>query len=365
MFLSIVIVTVAVILLFFGISKFYLSGPDLSKYDAKDITFFYDGGADVSSGQGELKAFLAEHYEAPKGLSQKDSLKYLRKGYEYQGRTRTFDCEFKEDIASFGGCEVPGEWTIPEGCDPLRRILFLHGGAFIVGSPVSHRPITVNLANRTGCAVFAPHYRLGPENKRMDGILDCRAAYHWILENGPIGTGAASHLAVAGDSAGGNLALMLANWSRDQGLRAPDCVVAMSPVTDGTGASPSMSGNLKTDVVLGKALAPLIKLPLYLRVWVMMLMGKISPANKAASPIFDDLHDLPPTLIQASNIEVLFDDARRYTAKAKQAGSPVELQIWRGQAHVWQHYDTMIPEAAPALDEIAKFMSTHQVGKGH
>ena len=132
---------------------------------------------------------------------------------------------------------------------------------------------------------------------------------------------------------------------------------------DNTGMSPSMKTNAETDRVLGKASSPLTRLPGILRVYLVMLMGKLSPAKPISSPIFGTLHELPPTLIQVSNTEILFDDSRRYAEKAKQAGSPIDLQIWRGQAHVWQHYDEMIPEAAPALDEIARFLKLHGVSK--
>lgn len=336
-------------------------GPSLKQYDLDDLPLFHDGGADVSSGLGELVEFLKTYYVAPEGLSRKESLTYLRKGYEHQGNTRQFESAFKTDTATFDGVSVAGEWTIPPKCDSDARILFVHGGAFLVGSPISHRPITDNLARRTGCAVFAVDYRLGPEHPRMDGIIDCQTAYQWVLENGPNGKASARVMALSGDSAGGNLILMLTAWARDKGLRAVNAVAALSPATDATGQSVSMRDNIASDPVLGKMLGPLIKLPLFLRLWIMRFLGKINPASPLCSPVFFDLHDLPPTLVQASSTEMLRDDAVRYAEKARRAGSPVTLQIWRGQAHVWQHYDTMIPEAAPALDEIASFFKRHGV----
>lgn len=358
-YVLIIILAIAVIGFLFG--KFYLLGSDLSKYDVANGGFFHDDGTDSSVGEKELIRFLATYYVAPEGSSFKENVAHLRKGYEHQGRTRTFTSDFREGIARANGLEVPGEWTLPEGYDPDRRILFLHGGAFIVGSPVSHRPITDNIARRTGCAVFAPDYRLGPERSRMEGIRDCRAAYDWIMENGPDGLGNADKVAVMGDSAGGNLTLMCLQYARDNGCPIADAAVAMSPVTDNTGTSPSHKTNSHTDWVLGKATRPLNRLPKIIRAYVLFMLGKLSPAKPVASPVFGDLHDLPPTLIQVSNTEILYDDSRRYAEKARRAGSPVELQIWRGQAHVWQHYDEIIPEAAPALDEIAKFLKSKDV----
>jgi acetyl esterase/lipase len=120
-----------------------------------------------------------------------------------------------------------------------------------------------------------------------------------------------------------------------------------------------MMANSNTDAVLGATLRPLSKMPKTLRVWILWITGKINPASPEASPLFGACHDLPPTLIQVSNTEVLFDDGCRFAEKARQADSPVTLQVWRGQEHEWQHYDEMIPEAAPALDEIGDFFNKH------
>lgn len=338
-----------------------MKGPSLTQYDTGGTPLFYDGGVDVSSGNAALVAFLREHYAAPKGASQKEALAHIRNGYEFQGRTRDFKSEFKAGTAVIDGVEVSGEWTIPDNADPSVRILFVHGGAFMVGSPISHRPITDNLAQRTGCVVFSVDYRLGPENSRMDGIMDCQVAYEWLLDNGPNGPAPVRKMAVSGDSAGGSLTLMLLAWARDKGLRHVDAAVALSPTTDATGQGPSMRANMGNDVVLGAAMAPLVKMPLFLRLWALRKVGKINPSHTLSSPVFGDLQGLPPLLIQASTTEMLRDDALRYAEKARRAGSPVTLQLWRGQAHVWQHYDTMIPEAEPALDEIAKFLKHHGV----
>jgi len=234
--------------------------------------------------------------------------------------------EFRPDVISIDGREISGSWTLAKGYDANRRILYIHGGAFTVGSDISHRPLTVQLARRTGLAVFAPNYRLMPENSRREGIADAQAAYDWVLENGPDGAAPADKLALAGDSAGGNLVLMLANWARHHAAIQPDAVVALSPTVDATLSSPSMRENMATDHMLRPMIKPLMKLPKLFLLPAMQHHYAMSPSNPEQSPIYDDLSGLPPIFIQASQDELLRDDAIRFGNKAKAAGSPVSVQ---------------------------------------
>lgn len=333
----------------------FLRGANMSKWDTPiPTTFDTDEPSKEAVGVNE---YLAREFTVGETLADK------RKRFDAGGHARDFGCAFKEDTATFNGVSVPGEWTLVEGADPKRRILYLHGGAFTVGSPVSHRPITSNLAKRTGCAVFAPDYRLMPENARIESVLDARASYQWLLENGPDGTGKADKIAVAGDSAGGNLTLSLSNWIRDKGIRKPDAVVGISPSTDGSATGPSYRNNLDTDLMLKPLIAPMLKVPHDLLMIGMWRRMGLAPSNPVVSPLHDRLHDLPPTLIHASTAEMLYSDAVRYTNKAQAAGSPVKMQSWSHLCHVWHIFDEMLPEAHQALDEIAKFLQDNGVAK--
>src|SRR5699024_7577104 len=122
---------------------------------------------------------------------------------------------------------------------------------------------------------------------------------------GPNGAASAKTLFVAGDSAGGNLTLSLIAWIRDQGLQAPDAVVALSPATDSTFASPSLRSNQHSDPMLSPMFAPLLKMPRSLLLWAAWLRMHINPSNPVISPVFGDLSGLPPTLVQASQAEML------------------------------------------------------------
>ncbi len=345
-----------------AITRLHLSGEDLSKYDAaaEPVTFHPDKN---SSGNQAVKEYLQENFVKPakaKG-SQQEKLRAKRKRFDQAGLNREFDCVFTPATAKIGDTDVTGEWVQAEGVDPDKRILYLHGGAHTVGSAISHRAITTNLAERTRCSVFAANYRLMPENSRLAGVEDSQVVYEWILENGPDGAAPAEKLAVAGDSAGGNLTLSLINWVRDTGRRPADAVVAISPSVDGTCTSPSIRGNFDTDIMLQPLVGKMLKIPRPALLWMFWSAYKISPASPVISPIFADLSGLPPTLVHVSAAEMLYDDARRYVAKARSQGSPAKLQSWAHMAHVWHAFDRLLPEAHQAYDEIAEFLRTHGV----
>ena len=192
----------------------------------------------------------------------------------------------------------------------------------------------------------------------MAGIEDCRSAYRWMLDNGPQGPQAARVVFVAGDSAGGNLTLSLIAWVRDEGLREPDAAVALSPATDSTSASPSLKSNLATDPMLGPLFAPLAKVPRSMLLLFGWMQNRINPRDPLISPVYGDLSRLPPLLVQASESEMLLDDARRYVNRARAAGSPARLQTWDHMVHVWQIFNPELPEAHQALEEIRKFLAT-------
>lgn len=249
---------------------------------------------------------------------------------------------------------VPAEWVIPANPAPGRRLLYVHGGGYVMGSPRSHRPITSRLAAVTHAAVLAIDYRLLPEASRQDGIDDVRRAYRWLLDNGPEETTMATAIIVAGDSSGGNLALSVVAWARDMGLRAADCVIALSPHTDATWSSPSLLRNVDTDPMQATSLGPVVRAPRAAVLWMAFVMNRMRPNDPAVSPLFGDLSNLPPTLLQVSATEMLLDDAVRYANKARASGSPVTLQVWPHTLHVWQAF--AMPETDEAFAAIARFV---------
>jgi len=294
-----------------------------------------------------------------KGMSRKEMLQFTRDFMEDVPRGKEFNCEFVAVDA--GG--VRAEWVLAPGIDGSRRVLYIHGGAFIAGSPNSHRPVTACFSELANAAVLAIDYRLMPENRRRDGIADCRSAYRWMLENGPGGAAPASRVFMGGDSAGGNLSLMMASWIRDEKLRAPDAVVALSPLADSTYSGPSIRANLLTDIMLGPLFGALTKIPRAILGWLFVFENRIKPSNPVVSPVFGDLSGLPPILVQVSEAEMLLDDSRRYVNKARAAGSPVRLQSWPGLLHVWQIFNPDVPEARDAMRRIGEFIEAVESGK--
>lgn len=335
--------------------RFYLRGKGVKKYppppDPALAQRFVQTGEPGPELQQVNSAIRVMTTNIMSGRRDHD-LGAQRKAFDTISDGRKFKSQFFP--ADAGG--VPAEWVIAPGADGSRRVLYIHGGGFVVGSPKSHRAITNKFSEITGCAVLAIDYRLMPENHHSDCVEDCRTAYHWILENGPDGPAEIQQLFIGGDSAGGNLALSLVAWIRDNGLRAPEAVVALSPLTDVTFSGTSINQNLNTDIMLRPFMKPLTRLPKFIKSWWVYWTYKVRPSNPIVSPLLGDLSRLPPTLVQASEAEMLLDDARRYVYKACASGSPAKLQTWTGMMHIWQIFDPQLPQAREAWAEIEKFL---------
>lgn len=352
--MSYLIAVVIFLVVLWAVSTFLFKGADLTPFDkpVEEACQSFPGHGGPSNGHWEAVAAIEQFGMDAMGLGRKQRLAFMRKFMDDMGQKRQYSAEFVPVDA--GG--VPAEWVLVPEADTSRRVLYIHGGAFIAGSPLSHRNVTSRYAEFCGAAVLAIDYRLMPEHRRQQGIDDCRTAYRWILDHGPNGPEPVSHLVISGDSAGGNLSLSLTAWVRDQGLRAPDAVVALSPTVDATFTSPSIITNIESDVMLGPLFSVLLKIPAVVRRWIFVLENRFNPANPVVSPVFGDLAGLPPTLIQVSEAEMLFDDARRYVNKARASGSPALVQSWGHMLHVWHIFYPEIREAGEAWNEIRKFV---------
>jgi len=337
---AVVLFIVALTFVLFRIED--LSYLDEDEYSARQAT--------PSAENQEVLGRIQEMGRSGKGLRGRARLIAMRKHMDSLSDGLEFGSEFQQ-------CDSPnGEWVIAPGADVQRRILYIHGGAWAAGSPRSHRSITDRLSHIANAAVFAVDYRLMPENRFMDGVRDCRKAYTWLTENGPDGPEEASLILIAGDSAGGSHTLGLLAWIRESGLRQADGAIAFSPSTDLTMSAPSNRSNIATDPMLGPMFGGLSKIPRPVIWWATLAAFRISPTSPVASPLLGNLANLPPTLIQASDSEMLLDNARRYAAKAKAQGSKVVLHTWPGMVHVWQIFTPLLPEAEEAFADIESFI---------
>lgn len=337
-----------------------LEGPDLLQYGGERPADFSHDPED--KGLLALNKYLVDRFIEPAKTkkSRMQSLIEKRAMFDAGGLARSDpDTEYRAATFGSGDVDITGSWTLVEGFDPNKRILYLHGGGGTVGSDVSHRALTTEMAKRTKAAIFVPNYRLMPENPRSASISDTRSAYEWVLENGPNGAEKTQSIAVAGDSAGANLSLTLVNDLRRSELRQADCVLVYSAPTDSTASSPSIKANFETDLMLQPLIGPFLKLP---RLVLLTGFKKISgyhPTDPAISPIHDELSELPPTLLQVSTAEMLHDDSVRYANKLREAGSPVTLQSWSHLPHVFQMFTNYISAASEALDLACDFLNKH------
>ena len=234
----------------------------------------------------------------------------------------------------------------------------------MAGSPKGYRVLTDKLSAITNSAVLAIDYRLMPENTRLACVEDCRTSYDWMLENGPQGPDAdtlefPTAVFVAGDSAGGNLTLVLLAWARDNQRRAPNAALALSPVTDSRYTSPSIRGNLNSDVILKPLAKRLAWVPGFMIGLAARFMAGHRASDPVVSPLLGDLAGLPPLLVLASDCEILRDDGRRYVNKAVEAGTDATLMLWDNVPHVWPIFYPDLPEAAEALEQVDGFFKRH------
>ena len=344
-------VAVAVLVLLAGITVFFLRGPDLGQFDTPPGQSF-DLGHEPSDEHDAVVASFDVGLGPVQRAPRSKRLALMREYMDSISQTQDYHATFTPVDAA----GVKAEWVQAPGVSGNRRVLYIHGGAFVMGSPKSHRNITSRFSEIANATVLAIDYRLMPENPRMAGIEDCRTAYQWLLQNGPDGPAPAQRVFVGGDSAGGNLTLSLLPWVRDQGLRQPDAALALSPPTDTTMGSPSLKHNMETDAMLGPMFKGINRVPRPLLWWLILLQNRMTPRNPLLSPVFGDLSGLCPILVHASEAELLFDDARRYVNRAVQAGTDARLQSWAHVVHVWHMFYPQLTEARDAWDEIGKFL---------
>ncbi len=238
---------------------------------------------------------------------------------------------------------VPAHWLAAPGADTGRVLLFLHGGGYELGSLRSDGELAARLGRASGMRVLFPEYRLAPEHPFPAAIDDVLAAWRWLRTGQGL---SAASLAVAGDSAGGGLAVALLVATRDAREALPAAAVLMSPTVDLTSSGASMTERGDQDP---------ISTPAMLGQLASDYLAGADPKTPLASPLFAPLSGLSPLLVQVGTADLLLSDSERLAAAAAQAGVDVTLQVGEGLPHV---YPIMLgtPEAAEATEQIGKFL---------
>ena len=234
------------------------------------------------------------------------------------------------------------------GTDAANVILYFHGGVYVIGSAGTSVPLVSDLARRTGAKAVTLDYRLAPEHPYPAAVEDAQAAYEGLLEQG-VDPG---QIALAGDSAGGGLAVAVLLALRDAGTPLPSSAYLMSPYADLT-----MSG----DTFLEKQAVDPILTPNGVRLRVPDYVVGVDASDPYISPIFGDLRGLPPLLIQVGSNEILLSDALRLAARAATADVAVNLEVTPGVPHVFQGYAAMLDEGNVALDRASAFLNAQFV----
>jgi len=243
--------------------------------------------------------------------------------------------------------DVPVEWLSRGRPDRRRVILYIHGGAFIMGSPETHRRTAAALAEAAGARAIVPDYALAPEHPFPVAIDELLDVYRALVDAGY------ARIALAGDSAGGGLCFSLTLEITRAGLPQPAAVAAFSPFVDMTMRSGSLTRNRRRD--------PLLPVSQFRRV-VGFYLGDRSPADPLASPVLAEWRDPPPTLIQASRIEILEDDSRAMAEVLRAAGGDVRLEWSPRTPHAWQFFANWLPEADAALARAGEFLGRRMNG---
>lgn len=347
------IITIVVLLVaLWAIAILILAGPSLRKFD---FAFEHSRASQPDDFNAEQKFLREIRQVRAQSLRSKSPSQGLTNARKFAD-SLSLDLETETTFQTIEFNGVEAEWAVAPNSNPKRRVLFFHGGAFILGSAAGHQKFSDRLSKICNASVLSVNYKLMPEHQRKAGILDAQAAYRWVLKNGPEGTNDCESLLVVGDSAGGNLAFMLSSWSDETKLQRPDAVIGFSPSLDSTISSKTILSNRRSDKLLGPSLGKLYLLPRPIFLWLVFLLLRTKPSNPLVSPIFYDLNNLPPTLIQASSSEMLLGEAILYTNKAHAAGSSVSLQVWENQLHDWQLFNMGQGSAEEAWQEVQKFV---------
>ena len=237
---------------------------------------------------------------------------------------------------------MKSEWLIPDGSNPNKVILYIHGGGYVSGSCSDHRSFVANFAKTTGVQCLNFEYRLAPEHPFPAALDDSVIIYKWLISSRFI----PENIVIAGESAGGGLCLATLLYLKEQGIPMPVAGVAISPWTDLTCSSESYKTKNKLSP------APLNSWTIFSKYYV----GDDKADNPFISPLFADLKGLPSIFINSGEDDELYDDGEKFYLKSKEAGVDIQFRAGKGMLHCYPLLSPMFKEATEAMNEIAYFI---------
>jgi len=276
-------------------------------------------------------------------LPPTDSLTVAERRAQYDRAARVFVTPADVAIERVTAPVRPAEWLTPPSARPATVVLYLHGGGYVIGSPRSHRHLAAAVARASGARALLLDYRLAPENPFPAALDDAVAAYDWLLGRGLD----ARQVVIAGDSAGGGLAVATLLALRDRGRPRPAAGVCISPWVDLTCSAPSYASKAAVDPIVTQESVTLL---------AKAYVGVSDVKAPLISPLYADLAGLPPLLVHVGSDEVLLDDALGLAERARKAGVDVTLEEWPAMIHVWHWFQPMLEEAERATQAIGAFV---------
>jgi monoterpene epsilon-lactone hydrolase len=238
---------------------------------------------------------------------------------------------------------VPAMWAIPKRCAEDRVLLCAHGGGYIAGSMYTHRKMYAHYAKAVGCRALIVHYGRAPENLHPGPVNDMATAYSWLLKQVT-----PNHIALAGDSAGGGLAITTMLRLRQLGLPLPTASMPLSPWVDMEASGQTFESNKDRDVLISREVIQMMA--------ATFLGEQGDRRDPLANPLFGDLRGLPPVYIEVGSHEVLLDDSLALAEALKKADVDVTLEIFPEMQHIFNLLAGTAPEADQAIGKYAQWV---------
>jgi monoterpene epsilon-lactone hydrolase len=273
--------------------------------------------------------------------AEKADVQVMRKTWHAAAKVLWTATKVKVEQARVHG--LNSEWLTPKGSPDDKLLLYLHGGAYVMGNCATHRQLVSYIAKYSGIKALLPEYRLAPEDPFPAAIEDAVGLYRSLLANGY----SAEDIVIAGDSAGGGLTMATLLSLRDAGDPLPAAACLLSPWLDLAATGESMTTRAKKDPWFQPEDMPVV---------AAYYCNDGELRDPLVSPVYADLSGLPPLYIQVGENEILLSDSTRAADKVKAAGGEVEIEIWPGMWHVFQAFLHQVPESKKAVKKIGAYV---------